>query len=451
MSIKSDNIEDQGYKIHIANEFDMYAIVSQQDVELVKQYKWVRYTNASREHALPTIMTKADNKLIQMHHIILGKPRNNNDVVIHKNKNELDNRRSNIAYVSRKESFTRKYDNLPVNENENLKIHPVCKSYQANRNGEVFNINNNKKVHGSQNSQGYTFLTLQTNEGKKIKYLHVFVYECFYGLVPKGCEIDHINRNKQNNILGNLQCLTIREHRMKTSQGNPDTGRKVGIKLSKAVIAINLKTLKETRYKSLTEASTKLPGTTITKICAVLKGNRKSHQGYDFKYVEVGESLENEQWVSLHNPLFKGIEVSNLGRVKNKRGIISFGMPHQSYMRVSITQNKVAKMVFVHQLVCEAFHGPNPNPSTMTVDHIDRNKTNNKNSNLRWATKSEQSQNRSIVQGIEISDKNGNVIAVYDSMTAASSALEIDPRLIRKRCIEKTLYNNLYYFHYVGN
>ena len=48
---------------------------------------------------------------------------------------------------------------------------------------------------------------------------------------------------------------------------------------------------------------------------------------------------------------------------------------------------------FPSQLVCEAFHGPKPGPD-YTVDHINRNFYDDHSSNLRWATKSEQAQNR---------------------------------------------------------
>lgn len=50
---------------------------------------------------------------------------------------------------------------------------------------------------------------------------------------------------------------------------------------------------------------------------------------------------------------------------------------------------------YVHQLVCETFHINYLNKPT--VDHIDRDKTNNFASNLRFATYSEQTENSAIV------------------------------------------------------
>lgn len=48
--------------------------------------------------------------------------------------------------------------------------------------------------------------------------------------------------------------------------------------------------------------------------------------------------------------------------------------------------------VRVHQVVCTAFHGPEPQPH-MVVDHIDTNRCNNRPENLRWLTRIENALN----------------------------------------------------------
>lgn len=57
------------------------------------------------------------------------------------------------------------------------------------------------------------------------------------------------------------------------------------------------------------------------------------------------------------------------------------------------SKNKNGYMIFsgnvrVHQIVCTAFHGPEPQ-SHMVVDHIDTNRCNNRPENLRWLTRLE--------------------------------------------------------------
>ena len=48
----------------------------------------------------------------------------------------------------------------------------------------------------------------------------------------------------------------------------------------------------------------------------------------------------------------------------------------------------LAGNIRVHQVVCTAFHGPEPEPH-MVVDHIDTNRCNNRPENLRWLTRIE--------------------------------------------------------------
>lgn len=54
----------------------------------------------------------------------------------------------------------------------------------------------------------------------------------------------------------------------------------------------------------------------------------------------------------------------------------------------------------VHVAVCIAWHGPKPSPDHQ-VDHIDRNRHNNRPENLRWVTPEENAENRENPAGPE--------------------------------------------------
>lgn len=47
-----------------------------------------------------------------------------------------------------------------------------------------------------------------------------FVWECFNGPIPEAMVIDHINDDKSDNRLCNLQLLTIRENSLKGAKNN---------------------------------------------------------------------------------------------------------------------------------------------------------------------------------------------------------------------------------------
>ena len=75
------------------------------------------------------------------------------------------------------------------------------------------------------------------------------------------------------------------------------------------------------------------------------------------------------------------------GRPSKLDNVWSFGTKNQGNGYMIFTCN-----IRVHQVVCTAFHGPEPEPH-MVVDHIDTNRCNNRPENLRWVTRLENALN----------------------------------------------------------
>jgi len=100
--------------------------------------------------------------------------------------------------------------------------------------------------------------------------------------------------------------------------------------------------------------------------------------------------MEEEIWKSI--PEFEKYQVSNLGRIKGTRfNIIKPYLIKGGYEIVSLSKNGVVYKKLLHRLITECFVS-NPNNYNV-VDHINRNKCDNRCINLRWVTNSQNSLN----------------------------------------------------------
>lgn len=113
---------------------------------------------------------------------------------------------------------------------------------------------------------------------------------------------------------------------------------------------------------------------------------------------------------------------SKEGIILNSSGRILGGSERNGYLRVNFTNGHHS----IHHLVWETFNGEIP--GDMVIDHIDGNRSNNKLSNLRLVSQSE-NMNNAQANGhkgqVKISqyDKEGNFIAKYNSIREAARAI----------------------------
>lgn len=114
-------------------------------------------------------------------------------------------------------------------------------------------------------------------------------------------------------------------------------------------------------------------------------------------------------------------EVSSDGEIRNKENkkIIKQRVNTYGYKIADIQVNKKSKTFVVHRLVAEAFLGvKQKDENQWQVDHLDRDRTNNKVENLRWATRSENLKNRIVTKrkNFEMSIKTiKEIIRLYES------------------------------------
>lgn len=101
-------------------------------------------------------------------------------------------------------------------------------SYYATTDGEVISFKGKqpKFIIQCKHGRGYTQFLVSNGRGNTKSYLtHRFVYECFYGEIPEGMQIHHIDHDKQNNALDNLQMVTDEENKLHSRlAGRPQGG-----------------------------------------------------------------------------------------------------------------------------------------------------------------------------------------------------------------------------------
>ena len=93
------------------------------------------------------------------------------------------------------------------------------------------------------------------------------------------------------------------------------------------------------------------------------------------------------------------------GSIYGPRGRLT-GDVVNGYRRVLLRLPTGRRKAFVHRLVCEAFHGPSPSKQHHAA-HIDGDRQNNTENNLRWATAKENEADKIKHGTVSIGERNG--------------------------------------------
>ena len=81
--------------------------------------------------------------------------------------------------------------------------------YEISEDGRIFrNVKSKKQLCQKKNNQGYWMVFGSIKGARFTKTVHSLVAECWLGEKPDGLEIDHIDRDKDNNDYRNLRYVT---------------------------------------------------------------------------------------------------------------------------------------------------------------------------------------------------------------------------------------------------
>ena len=77
--------------------------------------------------------------------------------------------------------------------------------YDVSSNGRIKNVITGKILKPGRNPKGYLLITLYKNGKPHIKKIHRLVADAFYDGEHEGLEVNHIDGNKTNNCIWNLE------------------------------------------------------------------------------------------------------------------------------------------------------------------------------------------------------------------------------------------------------
>lgn len=301
-------------------------------------------------------------------------------------------------------------------------------NYIVSNKGNVKNIKT-KYILKQSLRNGYQSVSLSNKNIKKTFNVHTLVLSSFIGFKKKYI-INHIDGNKSNNCLENLEWVTYKQnskHALKQKLLIPFT-RKVN-QYDKNGNLLNT-------FDSIKIASIKT-GANDRHISSVCRGKRKTTGGYVWKYTDKCNILNDCDGTIVKNfPNYKITKDGKIFSIRSKRYLKQKIQPN-GYHCIKLCNNGYQKDKYIHKLVAETFIKNTKNKKY--VNHIDGNKSNNNINNLEWVTHSENMLHSNRVLSniydipIAVYD-NKKKIKEYKSIRDASNDTNIDNSRILVAC-----------------
>lgn len=350
--------------------------------------------------------------------IFIGPP-NGNVEVIHINGDTLDSRVSNLKWgtpTEKNQVDTAQFSSLDYITNITLPSEEWrdCSpygyvDYLASSLGRIYSMKTGKVLSGYLRPDGYTQVNISINGENKENLMHVLICHAFHGNSPDEMyTVDHIDRNKTNNVPGNLRWASKTEQCLNRDEFTAQT--------------ILIAQIRDDKIIDFHEEQSVLEIFDVDQIAIPDEG---MYFLEDFWIYENCTNLDmmDETW----SPVRIGDTIrliSNMGRVQigNRK---TFGTTLRSgYKSVGVD----GRPLLVHKLVITAFRGVyDPD---LVINHIDRDRSNNRLNNLEVITKSENtihavSLGHKSLKAVQQIAKDGSIIAVFPSIQAASNATGI--------------------------
>ena len=157
--------------------------------------------------------------------------------------------------------------------------------YQVSNFGRIKRVTTGRILKGRKNKGDYLIVELSKNNIASGKTIHRLVAQAFIPNPENKPQVNHIDEDKTNNMVSNLEWMTAKENNNHGTR-NERAGKAISKSNSIPIIATNLKTGDSTEFYGISECARQL-GLYNQNICKCLKGRYKQTGGFTFKYKEV--------------------------------------------------------------------------------------------------------------------------------------------------------------------
>lgn len=145
-------------------------------------------------------------------------------------------------------------------------------------------------LHYNINNGGYYLVGLCVNNKPVKKLVHRLVWEAFNGPIPEGMQVNHIDEDKSNNTLGNLNLLSCKDNIRWGSHIERATKPNINGKLAKRVFQYTTDGVLVSEWLSIGEIKRRL-GYDSGTICNCCNNRKGYHTAYGFKWSYCEDSL----------------------------------------------------------------------------------------------------------------------------------------------------------------
>ena len=149
--------------------------------------------------------------------------------------------------------------------------------YEVSNLGKVRNIKSGKVLKPQLNRNGYLMHLLYENNKQKHLYLHRIIAIAFIDNPEEKPCVNHIDENKLNNDLSNLEWCTVKENNIHGTRT-----KRVAEKCFKKVIQLDLNDNVLNGFESMTQAEQET-GASVSHISSCCNGKRKSAGGFKWR------------------------------------------------------------------------------------------------------------------------------------------------------------------------